>query len=180
MLGLKFRALTAVLVILFLIPWGQAKDTKPPEFVFAWGKPVDRLQAGLRCKAHQQVAVGAVPTEVEVVVRNISDEPIEISFIPPEGYGYSDPKHSVVTASGFNLFAAQRKLVTIHPGQLHQVGTLHFGHHCPKSNNVVDPRPAWIDLGKGEFHVGAENVLSSDGKIMPGLNTGFLDLFVFP
>ena len=180
MLGLRSHALTAILMSLFLIRCGQAKDTKQPEFVFAWGKPVGALQAGLRCKAHQQVAVGDVPTEVEVVVRNIGDGPIELNYLPPESYGYGDPQHSVVRVTAIYLGAAERKLVTVRPDQLHRVGTLHFGHHRPKSNSASDPRPFWIDLGKGEFHVGTENVLASDGKLAPRLDTGFLDISVFP
>src|ERR1700682_1708561 len=55
----------------------------PKGGITAWGKPVNGLQAGIRCpKERHTIAPGEV-ADLEIVIRNVSEEPIEFTYLPP-------------------------------------------------------------------------------------------------
>jgi len=157
--------------------WASAADAPDPKVhPTAWGKPLAGLQAGLRCRGERRAAVGGVPLELDVIVRNVSQQPIELSYNVPDSYAYEVER---TTVTGFHV--TQRKLhktLKLEPRALLVVGIIHVGHHRPKRNSLVDDRPFWNDLGEGLFQVGCDNVLGGDGQRVPRLASGYLDVEV--
>jgi hypothetical protein len=127
----------------------------------AWGKPTKGLQAGLRCPKGQQMVRPGEGSELEVVVRNVGDEPIAFAYLPPSRY-LGTAEKGTVTVSPIHVGQGLTTTVLIHPGKELVLGRFALGHI----------RPA------GKYQVGAENVTlpTGRGKDEWVLPTGYLDI----
>jgi hypothetical protein len=156
----------------------SADPPDAPKHPTAWGKPQAGLQAGLRSHAERLEAVGATPLAIDVVVRNVAHQPIELSYTPPDSFGYAQEG---TTVSGAHVAQRQaRTTARLQPGGVLVVGTMRVGYRRPKRNSLIDERPFWIDLDEGLFQVGCDNVLGGDGLRTPKLATGYMDVKVHP
>ena len=161
-------------------PATSAPDQPADSFPIAWGTPRDGIQAGLRAvrneasrDTNELVAIGGVPLKFEVLVRNVGKEPIDITYLRPHSFGYTDAPvvQAMPSPQGKQVIE-----VSLEPLKTHRIGEVYIGFVRPKVNSAVDPRPFWTNSGEGLRHFGVVNVLSDprDGK--PPLNTGFVDV----
>ena len=159
----------------------------PAGTITAWGKPSGGLQAGIRCPKDKQVLGPGQEVELEVVVRNVSDKPIEFIYLPPTRFWGTAEKSTVVVTCMHMAHGSPRSdglgfanKATIHPGKELLLGGFSLGHIRPKGRGAASaPRP---ELAPGKYQVGSENVLvplkgdESDWK----LPTGYLDIELLP
>jgi hypothetical protein len=173
----SIRSVLISFCLLAGLAWSSAADEPDPKAqLVAWGKPQAGLQAGLRSREGRHVAVGGVPLEFDVVVRNVARQPIEVSYVVPDSYGYAVEGTTVTGAPVSQQMI--HKTFTLEPRGLLVLGTIHIGHHRAKRNSLVDERPLWTDLGEGQFQVGCDNVLGGDGQRVPKLASGYVDVDV--
>lgn len=174
------------LLLVSIVPLYPAITDAESSYPVAWGVPrADGLQAGLRLvlppgnrNIKELVAVGSIPLQFEVLVRNVSDKPVDIEFVQPDSYAYTEG--AVITAHHTALDGKDKMRLTLMPLKPQRLGDLYIGHHRPKSNSAVDPRPFWSDSGTGLRHFGAVNVLAESSDKKQSLDTGFVDVTLRP
>jgi hypothetical protein len=154
--------------------------TSTAKLVTAWGRPVNGLQAGLRCVEGKQIVQKGDQVEIEVVVRNVSEGPVEFEYLPPSRTWGTAEKSTVVVTAMYSGHGYPNR-VHIHPGKELQLGSLALGHVRPKNpNTAYAARP---ELAPGKYQVGSENVVISPKDIKDGgwkLPTGYLDVELAP
>jgi hypothetical protein len=140
----------------------------------AWGKPVHGLQAGVRCPKDRQTIAPGEKAELEIVIRNVSDKPIEFPHLEPSYFG--QVKSSTVEVGYF--YDGNREPHTFHIGPREEMvlGALTLGHIRPKNPRFhyeVD-----VELALGKYQVGADAVLVplKENEAYQHLGTGYLDL----
>jgi hypothetical protein len=183
-------AVVMVVVVLFAIVLGASVAAAqghpvpdPAGGVTAWGKPSKGLQAGIRCPKDKPVLRPGQEVVLEVVVRNVSDKPIEFTYLPPTQFWGTAEKSTVDVTSMHIGHGSPRSdglgfanTAQISAGKEMLLGSFSLGHVRPK-----DPKTAYVprpELAPGKYRVGSDNVLvplkgdKSDWK----LPTGYLDI----
>jgi hypothetical protein len=172
-----FSSTVSVFAILIGAALVVAEDHPVPNLkggTTAWGKPVNGLQAGVRCPKERQSIAPGEEANLEIVIRNVSDQPIAFSYLPPQ-YGAENDKGTVelkwlYQGKGFP------DTVHIHPRKEMLLGELALGHIRPKLPNTA--YAARLELPPGMYQVGSANVVvtvkgdQTDWK----LGTGYLDV----
>jgi hypothetical protein len=141
--------------------------------ITAWGKPAQGLQAGIRCAKIHQVLKPGGEASFEIVVRNLTDKPIEFRYWPDGRYwGEAVKRKVVITVRHLSTGQEPRPYTThIHPGKELVLGALTLGHVRLKTpNTAYAPRP---ELLPGKYKVGTEKLTDAVGVT---LGTGYLDL----
>ena len=176
-----FRSAIGLLLVMGMIPFSQAADHPVPDpagGVTAWGKPVKGLQAGLRCPKDQQI-IGPDKEEVtlEIIVRNVSDEPIAFKYL--NGVRYTGKiKHTTVEVGGIYSGNGHAFTANIHPGREMLLGRVSLGHAQPKASPAASS--LCTELRPGKYQVGSDRVgmpLRDEKKDLR-LGTGYLDIEV--
>jgi hypothetical protein len=97
-------------------------------------------------------------SELEVVVRNVGDEPIAFAYLPASNY-LGMAEKGTVTVTPIHVGQGLSSTVLIHPGKELVLGRLALGQVRPK-----DPKTAYVELAAGKYQVGAENVTLPTGR----------------
>lgn len=144
----------------------------PAGGVTAWGKPVKGLQAGLRCpKGRQRIGPKKDDwVDLEIVIRNVGDEPIRFKYLPAVCY-VGQNKHGTVEVGAIYSGNGRFFTATIQPGDEMLLGAVSIRYA---------PAPAGsgggTHLRPGKYQVGLDDVtMDWDGK-SPKLGTGYLDV----
>jgi hypothetical protein len=187
--------ITAVVLVLFAIVLGASvaaaqgqRIPDPAGGITGWGKPSNGLQAGIRCPKDKQVLQPGQEVVLEVVVRNVSDKPIEFTYLPSSRF-WGTAEKSTVNVTSVAIFHGSPRSdgrgfansPLIRPGKEMLLGSFSLGHVRPKDpkKKAFAPRP---ELAPGKYQVGSENVVvpvkgdKSDWK----LPTGYLDIELLP
>ncbi len=153
----------------------------PAGGVTAWGKPLDGLQAGIRCPKDKQQLKPAEVRDLEIVVRNVTNKPIEFKYMP-EGHFLAHQDGTVLSVSAAYLHTGGEPrpyTAHIYPNDEMLLGQVIVGQlQPPPPPGVVASRPSWAEFPPGKYQVGADQLLSyfPDGKTDRKLGTGYLDL----
>jgi hypothetical protein len=153
----------------------------PAGGVTAWGKPAGGLQAGVRCPKGKQAIKPGEECPMEIVIRNVTHEPIEFQYMP-DGHFWARPKDSVAEISAmYSHTGSEPRPYTVHIYPDHEMllGSLFVGHIRPKDPpGVVVSWSSRPELAPGKYQVGTDNVLcpiKGDATDLR-LGTGYLDL----
>jgi hypothetical protein len=159
-----------------LQPGAEANSDKA-EHPVAWGKAVNGLQAGLRYSMSKSKGVLGEAVAFEVVVRNISKDAVQLSYVEPSAFlGAVEGDNQLVlrpvgTGKGFETTTtlAPRKETVFSTSLLLLL-----------PRQTISPARPWVEIMVGKYQVSSPSVLlrrdGSDSK----LATGFVDLEVLP
>lgn len=171
-------------------PPSQAIDEGENAHPIAWGTPRGGIQAGLRVvgkdieqRKGEYVAVGGIPLKLEVLVRNVTVEPIRIEYLPPlpiAGMGFIYSDGPVIKAMPVGAGGSSKVSISLVPLKRHQIGSIYVGHHRPKVNSAIDSRPFWTNVGEGVRQIGCTNVLNKPPGTKYMIDTGFIDVRMVP
>lgn len=185
----RFTAVMVAFAVLAVV-WGAsraaAQDRSKSDAagaITAWGKPINGLQAGIRCPKDKQILPPGQEVVLEIVVRNVSDRDIKFVHLPPTQFWGTAEKSTVEVTSMHMAHGSPRSdglgfasSPLMLPGKELLLGSFSLGHVRPKDPKAaLAPRP---ELAPGKYQVGSENVLvplkgdKTDWK----LPTGYLDI----
>jgi hypothetical protein len=112
--------------------------------------------------------------DLEVIVRNVTDEPLPLTYLSPFFLGAD--KGSTVSLSAGYIGKAFPSTVTVFPDKELRLGGVAVGHLLPKPDGVTSYAYR-VQLKPGKYQVGSDNVLVPlPGRDGPKLGTGYLDL----
>jgi hypothetical protein len=171
----RFGAAFAITFLIGAVVVATEQSVPPAkECATAWGKPVHGLQAGVRCPKDRQTIATGEKAEIEIVIRNVSDKPIEVPHVEASYFG--EVKSSTVAVG--HGYDGNREPHTFHIGPHEEMvlGSLTLGHIRPKNPKFhydVD-----VELALGKYQVGADSVLVplKENEAYQHLGTGYLDL----
>jgi hypothetical protein len=153
----------------------------PAGGVTAWGKPLDGLQGGIRCPAGKQQLKPGEVRDLEIIVRNVTDKPIEFKYMP-DGHFMAHQQDTVASVSAIYLHTGgEPRPYTAHiqPHEEMLLGQVIIGQiQPPLPPGVVGSKPSFAQFPPGKYQVGDDQVLSyfPDDKTDRKLGTGYLDL----
>jgi hypothetical protein len=145
----------------------KPKEEKPP---VAWGKAVKGLQAGLRFSTSTtKCALGDV-VSFEVVVRNVSEEAIQLSYVEPSAFLGTVEGDKQLVLRPLGIGKGFETTTSLAPGQ-ETVFNVSLLLLTPRQ--TVSPGRPWVEITPGKYRVGSPSVLlrrdGSDGKLATGL-----------
>lgn len=174
----------------------KEEDQTNTVYITAWGKPQDGLQVGLRCAADQCAVQREKPAHIELVVRNLTSDPIKVRYFH-KGFRFIVMK-TVVTADvgefGRGGFGPGTE-TSIRPSETLVTCSFRIGHTCttdePADEPLIVVRPLvdplrHVLLPPGTYQVGCDKpmvirhgfdqyrLVGSDAD----LKTGYLDIEV--
>jgi hypothetical protein len=168
-------AVSILSLMLSTFPVSRAADYPAPNpagGITAWGKPVNGLQAGLRCpKGKQRIGPKQDDwVDLEIVIRNVSEDPIRFRYLPGVQH-IGNNTHGTVEVNAMYSGNGRFYTTNIQPGDEMLLGMV-----CIR----YAPRPAASGGGTylrpGKYQVGADDVTMDRDAKTRKLGTGYLDI----
>jgi len=162
-------------MVLSNTPFSLAADHPVPDpagGITAWGKPVNGLQAGLRCPKGRQ-SIGPKKddwVDLEIVIRNVSDEPNRFKYLPDVCY-IGENKHGTVEVGGIYSGNGRFSTANIQPGDEMRLGAV-----CIRYAPAPVGSGGGTHLRPGKYQVGSDGVTMGPDAKSPKLGTGYLDI----
>lgn len=179
------RTVSCAVALVFLgAPSSPADEKKAPPT--AWGRPVGKLQLGLRRVAPGK-GIGANPppvAELAVVLRNLGTTDVQIHRPPVPWHVSGGERNGVVTnraVQSLGGFGGTPLPTTLKAGDEQVVGAWPVYRPLPSGEReLVVPytrlRPGTYQFGVEHFEIGVGGQLTADAKVE--LGTGYLDVVV--
>ncbi len=175
----------AVTLVLLTVPSSPADEQKAPPPT-AWGRPVGKLQLGLRTVVPGK-GIGANPpavAELAVVLRNLGTTDVQIHRPLSRWHVWGEALHGLVTnqavqhLGGYGGIPVQ---ATLKAGGEQVVGSWPVHRPLPSGEReFIVPytrlRPGTYQFGVEHFEIGIGGQLTAEAKVE--LGTGYLDVVV--